>query len=67
LWENGQTSLPVFGFERHSVVRVLPPGKGEYREPGLQENSVRNFTGRRNPIPTKNLPRLVRGDFFVDK
>ena len=42
--------LPVAsGFERRSVVRVLPIGKGEYREPGLQENPVRNFTGRRYP------------------
>jgi len=38
------------GLERRSVVRVLPLGKGEYREPGLQENSVRNFTGRRGPL-----------------
>jgi len=41
--------LPASGFERRSVVRVLPLGKGEYREPGLQENSVRDFTGRRTP------------------
>ena len=37
------------GFERRSDVRVCVrtcEPQGEYREPGLQENSVRNFTGR---------------------
>jgi len=58
-----QTALLALGFERRSVVRVLPIGKGEYREPGLQENSVRNFTGRRILVRKKlNLPK---GRFFI--
>jgi len=31
----------------------LSGAKGQNREPGLQENSVRNFTGRQGQIPGK--------------
>jgi len=50
-WEQHQLLGVASGFEKRSVVRVFPLGKGEYRELGLQENSVRNFTGRRTPPP----------------
>ena len=48
-WQQHQLLGVASGIERRSDVRVLPSGKGEYREPGLQENSVRSFTGRRSP------------------
>ncbi|MBQ3666713.1 MAG: hypothetical protein II913_01420 [Elusimicrobiaceae bacterium] len=38
-------------------------GKGEYREPGLQEKSVRIFTGRRTPSPSEGF--LIKKPFFV--
>jgi len=39
-WESKGAAMYEFACE-HSEPQ------GEYREPGLQENSVRNFTGRR--------------------
>jgi len=44
-------------------------GKGEYREPGLQENSVRNFTGRRiPPLPfaLKHALFFLQNGHFLD-
>ena len=40
--------------------------QGKNREPGLQENSVRNFTGRRGPVLALLKTPLMAG-FFNDK
>ena len=58
------------GLERRSDVFVcaykkLPFAQGKNREPGLQENSVRNFTGRQVPSPVKYLETCSKAGFFV--
>ena len=50
--------------ERCFCLRGTAP-KGKNREPGLQENSVRNFTGRRILFPIN--PARKRGFNFVGK
>ena len=39
-------------------------GQGQNREPGLQENSVRNFTGRQIP-PSPPVTKHPQGCFFI--
>ena len=39
--------------------------KGKNREPGLQENSVRNFTGRQVPWWTVTLESYAKGGHFL--
>ena len=45
-------------------IKRVPFAQGKNREPGLQENSVRNFTGRQDPIPGKIFRKPAQKQVF---